>query len=87
MPLSFSPKKAAKPAAIRLPSVSHGLGRSSGQKTPKTPQDEAVAFFSGASNADDVIQVWELDLEDDGGPSDKKGVRRGTCLYWRTCGS
>jgi hypothetical protein len=46
-----------------------------GQKTPKTPQDEAIAFFSSeAGGTKDEVQVWELWLEDDGGPAANKSV-------------
>lgn len=42
-------------------------------RTPKTPQDEAIAFFSGGNDGVPV-QVWELELEDDGGPGPGKDV-------------
>ena len=60
--------------------TSHAPGlsrmRSFGQRKPKTPQDEAVAFFSGSGTADGEtsVQVWELWLEDDGGPGGDKSV-------------
>ncbi|BEJ13378.1 hypothetical protein CspHIS471_0305520 [Cutaneotrichosporon sp. HIS471] len=44
-------------------------------KTPKTPQDEAMAFFSGEHDGNPV-QVWELELEDDGGPGEGKSYIR-----------
>jgi len=48
---------------------------SSGLKTPKTPQDEALAFFSQTSHAGaEPVQVWELELEDDGGPALNKSA-------------
>lgn len=42
-------------------------------RTPKTPQDEALAFFSG-DHQGAPVQVWELVLEDDGGPGEGKSV-------------
>lgn len=52
-------------------------------RTPRTPADEAITFFSTKSEtssqsadksdeSSNVIQIWELALEDDGGPSDAK---------------
>ena len=52
----------------RIPSGSGGM------KTPKTPQDEALAFFSGSHDGTQPTQVWELHLEDDGGPGESKSV-------------
>lgn len=46
-------------------------------RTPKTPQDEAIAFFSGDHDGTPV-QVWELTLEDDGGPGEGKTVSHGS---------
>lgn len=45
-------------------------------RTPKTPQDEAIAFFSSETPASggEPVQVWELWLEDDGGPGQNKSV-------------
>jgi glycogen debranching enzyme len=43
-------------------------------KTPKTPQDEAIAYFTG-DGGPEPVQVWELELEEDGGPSAAKSVR------------
>jgi hypothetical protein len=46
-----------------------------GYKTPKTPQDEALAYFSSEeTHQGEPVQVWELWLEDDGGPDDRKSV-------------
>ncbi|EIW71077.1 hypothetical protein TREMEDRAFT_37541 [Tremella mesenterica DSM 1558] len=47
-----------------------------GLRTPKTPQDEAVAFFSSTEAGGEPVQVWELGLEDDGGPGENKSYIR-----------
>jgi hypothetical protein len=71
-----STPKAAPPTSIEMPK-SNGkhatYGSTNGVKTPKTPQDEAIAFFSSGSDGQSV-QVWELWLEDDGGPDEAKSV-------------
>ena len=70
-----STPKAAPPTSIEMPK-SNGKstnGSTHGVKTPKTPQDEAIAFFSSGSDGQPV-QVWELWLEDDGGPDEAKSV-------------
>ncbi|OCF54044.1 hypothetical protein L486_08484, partial [Kwoniella mangroviensis CBS 10435] len=62
-----------KPTSIQIP-LTNGTtaaATTTGVKTPKTPQDEAIAFFSGGSDGRPV-QVWELALEDDGGPGEGK---------------
>lgn len=49
-------------------------------RTPRTPADEAIAFFSDSGptdgdstkSSDSVVQIWELELEDDGCPSFEK---------------
>lgn len=66
--------KSAAPGSIKLP-PSNGAanGHSTGPKTPKTPQDEAIAFFGGQHDGE-AVQVWELALEDDGGPGEAKSV-------------
>lgn len=76
-------KTSAPPTSIQIPAPSankssngHANGNgtgASGLKTPKTPQDEAIAFFSSGADGQPV-QVWELWLEDDGGPGDNKSV-------------
>lgn len=76
MPAASSRSKHTKPGTIRMPSMSGILGRSGGAKTPKTPQQEAISFFSGSGEGQDPVQVWELELEHDGGPSEKKSVSR-----------
>lgn len=66
-----------KPAGISLPKA-NGKSFESNQaaRTPRTPADEAIAFFSGSDTSKDgsLLQVWELSLEDDGGPSYEKSV-------------
>lgn len=70
-----------KPSNIEIPKPKAVL-QGDGKKTPKTPQDEAISFFSREGDGEPV-QVWELSLEDDGGPSPEKSVS----LYvrCRTC--
>lgn len=64
-----------KPASISLPK-SNGNSFTAAPRTPRTPADEAIAFFSGSEASADgaLLQVWELSLEDDGGPSYEKSV-------------
>lgn len=64
-----------KPSSIDMPKSANGGSRvQQGGKTPlKTPQDEAFAFFSGEGDGEKV-QVWELWLEEDGGPGEGKDV-------------
>jgi glycogen debranching enzyme len=62
-----------RPDPIAMPKPQHR--QSTGPKTPKTPQDEAIAFFTGEGDGD-LVQVWELWLEDDGGPDAAKSVSR-----------
>lgn len=66
-----------KPAGISLPKTNgNSFDNSNATRTPRTPADEAIAFFSGteASKDGSLLQVWELSLEDDGGPSYEKSV-------------
>jgi hypothetical protein len=68
--------KTTAPTSIEMPKSNgkHATnGSTNGVKTPKTPQDEAIAFFSSGSDGQPV-QVWELWLEDDGGPDEAKSV-------------
>lgn len=65
------------PSSIKMPEkpvVDTQSSSTNGIKTPKTPQDEAIAFFSSGADGQPV-QVWELWLEDDGGPASDKSVR------------
>lgn len=42
----------------------------------RTPADEAIFFFESSTSADaQPVQVWELQLEEDGAPSKDKAVR------------
>ncbi|WVQ80205.1 glycogen debranching enzyme [Cryptococcus sp. DSM 104549] len=60
-----------KPSNIPIPKPGKSHADGEGRRTPKTPQDEAIAFFSGEHEGEPV-QVWELALEDDGGPDASK---------------
>lgn len=69
-------------ASLGLDGSGHGASGATpeGTKTPKTPADEAIEFFSAeAVGSEDPkeVQVWELELEDDGGPSWEKRVSAG----------
>jgi len=68
----------ATPSGLKLPTnrtSGHSSVSNGGLKTPKTPQDEALAFFSQTSHGGaEPVQVWELQLEDDGGPAESKSV-------------
>lgn len=43
-------------------------------KTPKTPADEGIEFFESVAKKGTPIQVYELKLDPDGGPSKDKSV-------------
>lgn len=65
------------PTGLKIPKPTingNGHPTPSGKATPKTPQDEALAFFSAGEHTGDPVQVWELWLEDDGGPGEQKSV-------------
>jgi hypothetical protein len=70
--------RAEAPTGLKLPT--HGAASDSptpspAPKTPKTPADEAVNFFSNErKQGEKPVQVWELVLEDDGGPGEGKSV-------------
>jgi glycogen debranching enzyme len=69
----------SKPESISLPKTNaNSLDNGIATRTPRTPADEAIAFFSGTETSKDgsLLQVWELSLEDDGGPSYEKSVSR-----------
>ena len=72
--------KATAPTGLKLPKIGGGGGgtnpsSSTSVKTPKTPQDEAMAFFASKdAHTGEAVQVWELWLEDDGGPGESKSV-------------
>lgn len=77
MTISGSLAKAV-PTGLKIPKPANGEKKtkeslSSGLKT-KTPQDEALSFFSENTHSGEPVQVWELWLEDDGGPGESKSV-------------
>lgn len=46
-----------------------------GTKTPKTPADEGIDFFESAfKQGEKPIQVYELQLDPDGGPNKDRSV-------------
>lgn len=45
-------------------------------RTPRTPANEAIAYFSSDDNTQDTVQIWELHLEDDGGPNNARSYIR-----------
>ena len=74
MALRSSASKAT-PSGLKLPANGHVVPQTGGVETPRTPQDEALAFFSQTSHvAGEPVQVWELQLEDDEGPGESKSV-------------
>jgi glycogen debranching enzyme len=66
-----------KPTGIDIPS-SDGHTAQPSLKTPKTPQDEAIAFFSGKGDGE-AVDVYELWLEHDGSPGQGKDVGLLSC--------
>lgn len=74
-PANGSSNGPGKPTGIAIPSSSNGDGHivQTSVKTPKTPQDEAIAFFSGEGDGG-AVEVYELLLEDDGSPGQGKDV-------------
>ena len=48
--------------------------------TPKTPADEAIDYFEALAPKDATIQVYELKLDPDGGPSKEKSVSKSIIL-------
>lgn len=77
--------KSAGGEGVTSPTITipkEGFEPSNGAKTPKTPADEGIEFFEAASvPGERPIQVYELKLEPDGGPSKEKSVRRGLVRY------
>lgn len=67
------PKSSSKPATnIDTSNIGQIEKPKDGQRTPA---DEAIFFFESAPAADaKPIQVWELQLEEDGAPSKDKAV-------------
>lgn len=48
---------------------------------PKTPADEAINFFKSTPSAgEEPLQVYELKLEDDGGPNKDRAVSISHCI-------
>ncbi|KAK4685222.1 glycogen debranching enzyme, partial [Tremellales sp. Uapishka_1] len=72
---SLTSDRQTPPSGLKLPESNGRSHTNGGVKTPKTPQDEAIAFFGGESDGQ-PIQVWELTLEDDGGPGAGKSYIR-----------
>jgi glycogen debranching enzyme len=71
----LAPKGLKLPTSGSITSNPTTPGGGGGAKTPKTPQDEALAYFSSEeSHTGEPVQVWELWLEDDGGPDERKSV-------------
>ncbi|WVN91067.1 glycogen debranching enzyme [Cryptococcus depauperatus CBS 7841] len=63
-----------RPTNIGLPNATKAGNEP--KKTPKTPQDEAISFFTHVGQDSEPVQVWELALEDDGGPGPGKNYIR-----------
>lgn len=59
--------------SIDIPDIKH-LSLSE-VNTPKTPADEAIDYFEALAPKNATIQVYELKLDPDGGPSKEKSVR------------
>lgn len=68
----------SRPTEISLPASTPFTGNTSGSgktpRTPRTPADEAIAYFSAEGQQQEEVQIWELPLEDDGGPNDARSV-------------
>lgn len=65
--------------SIPLPSFPNDDRDRDGTKTPRTPADEALSYFSSPlspSSLSNPIQVFELPLEPDGGPSKERSYIR-----------
>ncbi len=83
-PSSSTTQPTNKPTSIQLPETTSPSPSSTktitttnitpGPKTPATPANEAIEFFSSEDVGDSEVQVWEVELEDDGGPSWEKRV-------------
>lgn len=86
-PHPISPTPTAMPSAakklkgsLKIPKASRSSAGSSPTtpktpKTPKTPADEGIDFFESAFKAGErPINVYELQLEPDGGPSKDRAV-------------
>lgn len=77
-PSSSTSTSTNRPTEISLPAPSSfntGSSKSvATPRTPRTPADEAIAYFSSEGQKQEEVQVWELALEDDGGPNDARSV-------------
>lgn len=75
----------SRPTEISLPASTPFTGNTSGSgktpRTPRTPADEAIAYFSAEGQQQEEVQIWELPLEDDGGPNDARSVSSTFCLF------
>ncbi|EJD52078.1 hypothetical protein AURDEDRAFT_120639 [Auricularia subglabra TFB-10046 SS5] len=66
-----------KPTSIEIPpSTGADQHSASSLKTPKTPADEAIDFFSSVREGEQPIQVYELELDPDGGPNKDRSYIR-----------
>lgn len=80
----------SRPTEISLPASTPFTGNTSGSgktpRTPRTPADEAIAYFSAEGQQQEEVQIWELPLEDDGGPNDARSVSPIPCSLasWRS---
>ena len=70
------PKDAATPSLTIPPpdTTSEDASAPKTPKTPKTPADEGIDFFESAVKADVPVNVYELRLDPDGGPSKELAV-------------
>lgn len=67
--------KSPAAAAKSVPKVEIPKTDATALGAPKTPADEAIEFFkSGPSTGEEPLQVYELKLEEDGGPNKDKAV-------------
>jgi hypothetical protein len=82
-PSSSSPSSSStsRPTEITIPSTLNPFksGGSVGKpmatpRTPRTPADEAIAYFSSDAGSKEDVQIWVLPLEDDGGPNHARSV-------------
>lgn len=65
----------SKLKSVLIPDYPSFSGTTDGSKTPKTPADEGIDFFESAFNpGEKPIQVYELQLDPDGGPNKDRSV-------------
>ena len=68
------PAKTRSKPTVHIPQ--QGFDPSPPMKTPKTPADDALDFFESAiAPGEAPIQVYELKLDPDGGPTKDRSVR------------